>query len=139
MNERTVVILKPDCMKKNQYGDVLIRFARVGLEMIACKMMRLDEAILREHYDFLVDKPFFPDILRFMTSTPVLITIFRGENAISRVREMLGPTDSTLAAKGTIRGDFGTDKSRNVAHASDHPDTAEKEIQRFFKIKEIFD
>ena len=138
MIEKTLVIFKPDCMQKHLEGTVLQRFSDAGLSLVACKMIRLGEPLLRVHYDFLVDKPFFPSILEFMTESPVLVLVLKGENAIAHVRELLGPTDSKLAPKGTIRGDFGSDKSRNMVHASDSPETAAKEIARFFKEEEVF-
>ena len=138
MIEKTLVILKPDCMEKNIAGTVIQRFEQAGLTLAACKMMQLNENILREHYDFLADKPFFPSILEYMQECPVLIMVLKGENAIATTRSLMGPTDSSIAPKGTIRGDFGKDKSRNVVHASDSPASAEKEIARFFKTEEIF-
>ena len=139
MIEKTLVILKPDAMQQNLAGVILGRFAKEGLTMVACKMMQLNEAILRDHYDFLVDKPFFPSILDYMQESPVLVMVLKGENAISCVRSLLGPTDSSIAPKGTIRGDFGKDKSRNVVHASDSESSAQLEIARFFKVSEIFE
>ncbi|MDR2769385.1 MAG: nucleoside-diphosphate kinase [Puniceicoccales bacterium] len=138
MIERTLVILKPDCMQKNLAGTVMERFAKAGLSLIACKMMHLQESLLREHYDFLIDKPFFSNIVSYMMEYPVLILVLCGENAIAVARGLLGPTDSSTAPKGTIRGDFGQDKSRNVAHASDSQEAAAKEIARFFTTDEIF-
>ena len=138
MIAKTLVILKPDCMEKNIAGTVIQRFEQAGLTLAACKMMQLDEHILREHYDFLADKPFFPSILEYMQECPVLVMVLKGENAIATTRNLMGPTDSSVAPKGTIRGDFGKDKSRNVVHASDSPASAEKEIARFFKPEEIF-
>ena len=138
MIEKTLVILKPDCMEKNIAGTVIQRFEQAGLTLAACKMMQLNESILREHYDFLADKPFFPSILEYMQECPVLVMVLKGENAIATTRNLMGPTDSSVAPKGTIRGDFGKDKSRNVVHASDSPASAEKEIARFFKTEEIF-
>ena len=138
MIEKTLVILKPDCMEKNIAGTVIQRFEQAGLTLAACKMMQLNESILREHYDFLADKPFFPSILEYMQECPVLVMVLKGENAIATTRNLMGPTDSSIAPKGTIRGDFGKDKSRNVVHASDSPASAEKEIARFFKTEEIF-
>ena len=138
MIEKTLVILKPDCMEKNIAGAVIQRFEQAGLTLAACKMMQLNESILREHYDFLADKPFFPSILEYMQECPVLVMVLKGENAIATTRNLMGPTDSSIAPKGTIRGDFGKDKSRNVVHASDSPASAEKEIARFFKPEEIF-
>ena len=125
-------------MEKNIAGAVIQRFEQAGLTLAACKMMQLNERILREHYDFLADKPFFPSILEYMQECPVLVMVLKGENAIATTRSLMGPTDSSVAPKGTIRGDFGKDKSRNVVHASDSPASAEKEIARFFKPEEIF-
>ena len=136
--ERTLVIVKPDGMQKNLTGVILQRFTGAGMRPIASKMMQLTEAILRDHYDFLTDKPFFPDILSYMQQCPVMLWVLEGENAIAKVRKLLGPTDSKLAPKGTIRGDFGVDKSTNVVHASDSPASAKKEIARFFKGGEVF-
>ena len=138
MIEKTLVILKPDAMQQNLAGTIIERFAKAGLTLAGCKMMQLNESILREHYDFLTDKPFFPSILEYMQECPVLVMILKGENAIACVRGLLGPTDSSIAPKGTIRGDFGKDKSRNVVHASDGEASAHKEIARFFKADEIF-
>ncbi|MCQ2955637.1 MAG: nucleoside-diphosphate kinase [Opitutales bacterium] len=138
MEEKTLVLIKPDGMQKNICGTVLARFQKAGLHLVACKMIQLNEAILREHYDFLTDKPFFPGILSFMQECPVLAVILKGDNAIALTRELLGPTDSTIAPKGTIRGDFGENKSRNIAHASDSIESAAKEIARFFKPEEVF-
>lgn len=136
--EKTVILLKPDCMGNNQAGAVLDRFAKEGLNMIACKMMSLTEELLREHYAHHASKPFFPEIVSFMRSRPVLALILEGDNAINRVRDLLGPTDSAEAPKGTIRGDMGTGKMENIAHASDSKEAAEAEIKRFFKPEEIF-
>lgn len=136
--ERTFIIIKPDGMQKNLTGVVLQRFTQAGLRPVACKMMRLTEPLLREHYAHLADKPFFPSILSYMQQSPVMMFVLEGEQAISKGRELLGPTDSKLAPKGTIRGDFGVDKSTNVAHASDSADSARQEIARFFKPEEIF-
>lgn len=136
--EKTVILLKPDCMANNQAGAVLDRFAKEGLKMVACKMMELSEDLLKEHYAHHASKPYFPEIVTFMRSQPVLALILEGDNAIARVRDLLGPTDSAEAPKGTIRGDMGTGKMENIAHASDSPESAEAEIKRFFKSEEIF-
>ncbi len=136
--KKTLIILKPDCMEKNLAGEVLNRFAQAGFTLKACKMMRLSEPLLREHYAHLTQLDVFPLIVEFMSSRPVVVAVLEGENAIARVREMAGPTDSTLAPKGTIRGDLGTDKRRNILHASDSPESAAAEMKRFFKADEIF-
>lgn len=136
--EKSLIILKPDCMEKNLAGAVLERFGKEGFSIVACKMITLSDALLKEHYAHLADMPFFPDIAGFMSSRPVIVVTLQGENVIARVRELLGPTDSTQAAAGTIRGDFGTDKMHNIAHASDGPEAATAEIARFFADSEIF-
>ncbi len=130
--EQTLIILKPDCMKKRLYGMVLDRFAKAGLFIAACKMMQLQKDILREHYAHVADKPFYPNIETFMLSEPVMVLIVEGKGAIKRVRDLLGPTNSKEAPSGTIRGDMGTDIMMNIAHASDSVAAAEEEIERFF-------
>ncbi|MGB0745044.1 MAG: nucleoside-diphosphate kinase [Opitutales bacterium] len=130
--EETLIILKPDCMEKRVAGEVISRFEKAGFEIVAAKIMQLDGPILREHYAHVADKPFFPEIEEFMSSRPVMPMILRGNDAIAKVRELLGPTDSTKADPGTIRGDLGTDMMKNVVHASDGPETAAAEKKRFF-------
>lgn len=136
--EKTFIILKPDCMDKGLAGQVLQRFENEGFSIVATKMARLKSPILREHYAHVADLPFFPDIEAFMSSRSVIMVALQGENVIQRVRDLLGPTDSSKAPVGTIRGDFGTDMMRNVVHASDGPDTAAAELKRFFEDDEIF-
>ncbi|HTB63997.1 MAG TPA: nucleoside-diphosphate kinase [Opitutales bacterium] len=136
--EKTLVILKPDCLNQHAIGKVLERFEQNGFEIVACKMTRLTTALLREHYAHLAKMPFFPEIEIFMGSRSVLILILKGDRAVDRVRELLGPTDSAKAPKGTIRGDLGTDKMANICHASDSATSAAAEIQRFFRADEIF-
>ena len=130
--EETLVIFKPDCIEKKVVGDVISRFEKAGFNIVASKVMQLDSAILSEHYAHIAELPFFPEIRAFMSQTPVLIMILRGEAIISKVRDLLGPTDSQIAPKGTIRGDLGTDKMRNILHASDSSETAVAEKTRFF-------
>ena len=130
--EKSLIIIKPDCMKAKNAGNVISRFEKEGFDICDCKMMTLTEELLKGHYSHLADKPFFPEIVEFMSSHPVIVKILQGDNAISRIRDLLGPTDSTVAEKGTIRGDLGIDKQRNVCHASDSPEAAEDEIKRFF-------
>ena len=135
--EETLVLLKPDCLEGRKCGEVLKRFEEAGFDVFGVKMMRLSDEILREHYAHLSDKPFFPEIQGFMQSSPVVALAMRGENAITRVREMVGPTDSTVAEKGTIRGDFGQDKMKNVVHASDSVENGQAELKRFFAEGEL--
>lgn len=130
--EETLIILKPDCMEKRIAGEVITRFEKAGFEIVAAKITQLEAPILREHYAHVADKPFFPEIEEFMSSRPVMPMILRGEGVIAKVRDLLGPTNSQEAAKGTIRGDLGTDMMRNVVHASDSVETAAAEKKRFF-------
>ena len=136
--ERTFIILKPDCIEKGIVGQVIKRFEDEGFSIVAIKMAQLESSILKEHYAHVASLPFFPDIEAFMSSRPVVLMALEGENAIQRVRDLLGPTDSTKAPKGSIRGDFGTDMMRNVVHASDGPETAAAELNRFFDAAELF-
>lgn len=136
--EKTLIIFKPDCMEKRHVGNVLDRFEKAGFSIVGCKMARLTPAQLREHYSHVAELPFYPEIEAFMSSRPVIIMALEGKSAVSRVRELLGPTDSRKAAKGTIRGDFGTEMMKNVVHASDSVENAKTEIARFFAPSEIF-
>ncbi|MDR0339968.1 MAG: nucleoside-diphosphate kinase [Puniceicoccales bacterium] len=136
--ERTLVIFKPDAVEQGRVGAILARFEAARLRIAGAKVLRLKEEILREHYSHLVDEPFFGNIVAYMSSTAVLLVVLEGENAVIRVREMVGPTDSTVAPKGTIRGDFGESKSRNMVHASEDVPAAAVEIARFFSPAELF-
>ena len=136
--EESLVLLKPDCLEGRKCGEVLKRFEDAGFEVYGVKMMRLSDEILQEHYAHLTDLPFFPEIKGFMQSSPVVAIALRGENAIAHILEMLGPTDSTVADKGTIRGDFGQDKMQNVVHASDSIENGQAELKRFFADGELF-
>ncbi len=144
MNEETTLILfKPDCVRKNLSGVVLKRFLNEGFRLRGIKMMQLNEAILREHYahilDLIIDgKPLFPELCAFMTSSPVVALALSGPGVIKRVRDLLGPTNSQKAPAGTIRGDFGTDSMMNMCHASDSPASAAAELKRFFRSEELF-
>lgn len=137
--EKTVVLLKPDCVQKGLMGEVLKRFEAQGFRVVGCKMMQLDDAILKDHYAHLVELPFFPEILGFMQSSPIMALALEGEGIIQKVRDFIGPTDSTKAEKGTIRGDLGEDKMRNVVHASDSSESAQAELSRFFRPGELLD
>ena len=136
--QKTFVIFKPDCMAQRHVGSVLARFEAAGFDVIGCKMTRLAPGLLREHYAHVADKPFYPEIEAFMGSRPVIMMALQGDNIVQRVRDLLGPTDSLKAAKGTIRGDFGTEMMKNVVHASDSVDNAKAELARFFKPEELF-
>lgn len=136
--ETTLILFKPDTIRKNLVGQVLARFEGAGLKIRALKMMRLSDALLREHYAHIAAKPFFPEVQAFMQQSPVIALALVGENAVAQVRELLGPTDSKKAAKGTIRGDLGIDVMANVCHASDSVEAAAAELQRFFGDAEVF-
>mgnify|MGYP003344179740 FL=1 len=137
--EKTVVLLKPDCVQKGLMGEVLKRFEAQGFRVVGCKMMQLDDAILKDHYAHLVELPFFPEILGFMQSSPIMALALEGEDIIQKVRDFIGPTDPTKAEKGTVRGDLGEDKMRNVVHASDSSESAQAELSRFFRPGELLD
>ncbi len=136
--EKTLIIFKPDCIDNKNTGKVLQRFEHEGFEICACKMVKLSNDILNEHYAHLHEVPNFEAIKAFMGKRPVIIMVLEAENAVDRMRALIGPTDSQKAEKGTIRGDMGTDKMRNVVHASDSRDNATKEINRFFSRDELF-
>lgn len=136
--ETTLILFKPDCMQKNLTGEVLKRYQDAGFIVRGLKMMNLDEAVLREHYAHIADKPFFPEVQGFMQSSPVVALALSGEDVIAKVRDLLGPTDSTIAPKGSIRGDFGENKMQNICHASDSCEAAAAELKRFFKDGELF-
>ncbi len=136
--QKTFVIFKPDCMEKRLVGTVLSRFEAAGFDVVGCKMVRLAPEVLREHYAHVADKPFYPEIEGFMSSRPVIVLALQGENIVQKVRDLLGPTDSRKAPKGTIRGDFGTEMMKNVVHASDSDENAKIELTRFFKADELF-
>ena len=135
--QRSLILLKPDCVQNSLVGNVISRFENAGYSIIGTKVIQLDDSLLNEHYAHVADLPFFPEIAQFMSSCPVIAMVLEGENVIQGVRDLLGPTDSTIAPKGTIRGDLGTDRMRNVVHASDRPESALAEINRFFAADQI--
>jgi len=137
-SETTLILFKPDAVTKNLVGQVLSRFESGGLKVRGLKMLRFDDPLLEEHYAHIASKPFFPEVRKFMQKTPVVALALEETNAVSKVRELLGPTDSKKAAKGTIRGDFGEDVMVNVCHASDSTEAAEAELRRFFRTEELF-
>ena len=136
--ETTLILFKTDCVEKKIVGKILERFENEEFKIRGMKMTSFSTDTLNEHYAHVADRPFFPEILNFMQACPVIALALEGENVIARVRELLGPTDSTVADKGTIRGDFGVDTMRNVCHASDSQESASNELKRFFGEDEIF-
>lgn len=137
--QTTLVIVKPSGVQRGLIGRILSRFEQKGLIIAGMKMARLDEAVLREHYAHLVDRPFFPSLLRSMMASPVVLLAVRGIDAVEVVRAMIGTTNSRKALPGTIRGDFGMSGQENIIHASDSPENAEIEVNRFFRPEEVFD
>ncbi|HUF61837.1 MAG TPA: nucleoside-diphosphate kinase [Verrucomicrobiales bacterium] len=138
VEETSLILLKPDCVTKGHCGEVLRRFEKEGFIVRGMKMMELTEELLRDHYAHVAGKPFFPSIVAFMQSSPVVAIALSGPDVVQRVRDLLGPTDSAEAPAGTIRGDMGENKMVNVAHASDSIESAEGELKRFFRPEEIF-
>lgn len=136
--QTTLILLKPDAVSKGLCGEVLKRFEAQSFRIRGLKMIQLDDAVLKEHYAHIVERPFFPEVVDFMKSFPVVALALSGDEVIQKVRDLLGPTDSRKADKGTIRGDFGVDTMVNVVHASDSPENAAAELKRFFKDGEIF-
>jgi nucleoside-diphosphate kinase len=136
--QKSLVILKPDCLANKHVGNVIDRFEKAGFDIVGTKMIRLSSEVLRSHYAHVADKPFYPEIEAFMSSTPVIVLALQGNDVVAKIRDLLGPTDSRKAAKGTIRGDYGTEMMKNVVHASDSDENARIELARFFKPEELF-
>ena len=130
--ERTYIMLKPDCVERGLIGEVISRIERKGYKITNMKMMTLDEPILREHYAHLVNEDFFPLLVDFMMSGPVVAMIVEGDDVIAGMRRLMGPTNNANAQPGTIRGDLCCSNRLNIIHGSDAPETAEAEIKRFF-------
>lgn len=135
--EQTVILIKPDAMKRGLIGKIIDRFEEAGFKMVAAKMVWLNDEILDKWYAHHKDKPFFPSLVSFMKETPVLAMIWQGEGIILKAREICGATDPAKVAPGTIRADFGTEVQRNVIHVSDSAEAAEKEKNLIFTPEEI--
>ena len=130
--EKTYIMIKPDAVRDRKIGEIITRIERTGLVIERLDMATLDADVVREHYAHLADKPFFGDLVAFMTSGPVVKMIVSGLGAIGKMRTIMGATNPLDAAPGTIRGDFAVDVNSNIIHGSDGPDTAAIEIRRFF-------
>ena len=137
--ERSLVLIKPDGMQRGLAGTIINRLEKQGLKLVALKMLHLDKALARKHYAVHSDKPFFENLINYISSTPIVAAVFEGEGAVGVIRKMMGATDPARAAAGTIRGDLGLDMEHNTVHGSDSVETAEKEIKLFFTESEIFD
>jgi nucleoside-diphosphate kinase len=136
--ERTLSIIKPDAVKKNVIGQILARFEKAGLRIVAARMMHLSRAEAEGFYAVHRNRPFFRDLVDFMTSGPVLVQVLEGDDAIAKNRELMGATDPKKAAKGTLRADFAESIDANAVHGSDGPDTARVEVGYFFPACEVF-
>jgi nucleoside-diphosphate kinase len=135
--ERTLSIVKPDGVAKNLIGEVYRRFEAAGLRIVAARMLRLSQAEAEAFYAVHKERPFYKDLVRYMTSGPVIVQVLEGENAVARNRDIMGATDPKKAAKGTIRADLATSIEQNVVHGSDAAETAAREIAFFFRETEI--
>jgi nucleoside-diphosphate kinase len=136
--ERSLVLIKPDAMQRGLAGTIIGRLQGEGLKLAALKMLHMDRALAERHYAIHREKPFFKDLVDYITSTPIVAAVFEGEGAVERIRKLMGATDPAKASPGTIRKDFGLDVQRNSTHASDSSENAEIEIAIFFTKKEIF-
>jgi len=135
--ERTLIIFKPDAMHRMLVGQILARFEAKGLRIAAMKLQKSARSQVEKHYEVHKQRPFYADLVNFMTSAPVIVAVLEGPGAIAVVRNLLGATNGRDAAPGTVRGDFGLDKQYNLVHASDGPETAAAEIALFFKPEEL--
>ena len=136
--ERSLVLIKPDAMQRGLAGTIIARLQELGLKLVAIKMLHVDKALAQEHYAIHKDKPFFNDLVDYISSAPIIATVFEGEGVVELIRKTVGATDPAKAEAGTIRGDFGLDIGRNSVHGSDSVETAEKEIKLFFSEDEIY-
>ncbi len=135
--ERSLILLKPDCVQRRLMGKILSRFEDKGLNVIAMKMMRVTPELAKQHYAEHVEKPFYPGLEEFITGAPVLAMVLEGLEVIRVVREMLGATSGLKAASGTIRGDYSASRQMNLVHASDGPEAAQREMELYFTPDEI--
>ena len=135
--QRTLVLLKPDCVQRRLMGRIISRFEEKGFNLVAMKMIRVTPDLAKQHYAEHVEKPFYPGLESFITGAPVLAMIVEGLEAVQVVRDMLGPTSGLKAPAGTIRGDFSSSRQMNLVHASDGPEAAAREIALYFSEDEI--
>ena len=137
VTERSLVLIKPDAVRNGQSDEIISRFKKLGLRMVARKTLRMDRALAEQQYAVHRDKPFFEILVDYMTSAPVVAMVFEGEKAVAKIRQAMGATDPARAEAGTMRADFGLDVTRNAVHGSDSGETAEEEISLFFTEDEI--
>ena len=130
--ERTLVLIKPDAMQRSLAGEIIARLERRGLKIVAIRLMKVSKPLAKKHYAEHEGKPFFPGLVEYITSSPIIAAVFEGPNAIKAVRQTMGKTNPLEAETGSIRGDFGLEKGRNLTHGSDSPESAKREIALFF-------
>lgn len=135
--ERTYVMVKPDAVQRNLIGEIISRFEKKGFKLVAMKLMQLDEAKARAHYAEHVEKPFFPGLMEYITSGPVVAMVWEGKDVVLEARKMMGKTKPVEAAPGTIRGDYGIEVGRNVIHGADSVENAQREMKIYFNEDEI--
>lgn len=135
--EKSLVLIKPDAVQRGLAGQIISRLESKGLKIVAMKMLQMDEAMAQRHYAIHKGKPFFDDLVRFITSGPIIAVVFQGNSAVEAIRQMAGATDPATASTGTIRGDLGMDIGRNLVHGSDSPENASTEISLFFTTEEM--
>jgi len=136
--ERSLVLIKPDAMQRGLAGTIISRLEGQGLKLLALKMLHVDKVLAEQHYAVHKDKPFFPGLVDYICSSPIVAAVFEGNEAVDAIRKLMGATDPAKAEKGTIRGDFGLDIERNAVHGSDSVDNAQIEIKLFFTEDEIY-
>jgi nucleoside-diphosphate kinase len=136
--EKTLILVKPDAIQRNLGGKIISRFEERGLKIIALKMIHLDNTLAERHYAIHAGKPFYEDLIKYITSTPIIAIVFEGKDAVAVSRKIMGATDPAKAEVGTIRADFGTDIQLNAVHGSDSTETAEKEIGLYFSESELY-
>src|SRR6266550_6822450 len=137
--ERTLIIFKPDAIQRNLVGQIVSRFESKGLQIVGMKFMKIPTQLAETHYEPHKGKPFYPGLVKFMTSSPVLVLVLAGKDAIAIARKMMGATFGSKAEPGTLRGDFGVSNSFNLIHGSDSPESATRELSLFFKPEELLD
>ena len=137
--QTTLVLIKPDGLQRGLAGEIIARLERRGLQLVGMKLMRVDEALAHRHYEAHVERPFFPGLVQFITSSPIIAMAVRGPNSVELVRQTVGATNPAQAAPGTVRGDLGIDIGRNLIHGSDSPEAAEREVSLFFAPGEVVD
>ena len=139
MEERTLIIIKPDAVQRHIMGQLISRFEQKGLKLIAAKFMQIDESLAKKHYAVHKGKPFFEGVVKYISSSPVLVMVWQAKGVIEMTRKMMGATFGLEAKPGTIRGDFGCSQRYNLVHGSDSPESAEAEISLYFTDDEITD